>query len=412
MVKKNQQTEKKKSESSQRMGKRIWFVAFAILIVAIGCYFLLKAGLLDFQTVDEQLAAIKAAHAIPDAENAAIIYYQLIQDYDKSLLSPDFMDNDLDYQTSREPWLSKDIPELAEWLKDRQDIISTLLLASKKEKCRFPIITDVQQMLVQMEHRSAMRRWARLLVRAANNDIAEGRIDAGIQKCSCLIQMGNHLCQQPVLIDYLVGIAVEDLALGSMKTFILEGDVSEKHLKTIEAAIPQTKDNWAEVSSKLIEFEALYERKSVGLFDRLKFAWQGIRFEGTVERIQEIYLRQLAYRRGSRILIALRRYKNTNGRWPQTLDGIKNLAPADILIDPINGGSFVYKLTEENFILYSKGKNNIDEGGIHKVTFDPNGLEWLKTEKDDWLIWPPKSRKTKNEKADTQQSNTEKDVVK
>jgi hypothetical protein len=392
---------KKKPESGQRKRKWIWVVAIVILTVAIGCCFLLKTGLLDFQTVDEQLAAFEAARAIPDAENAAIIYNQLLENYDESAFSPEFMDNDLDYLTLRELWLSKDYPELADWLEDRQDIISTLLEASEKEKCRFPIITNHQQMAAQTSRLSAMRRWAFLLVRAANNDIAEGRIDAGIQKCSCLVQMGRHLCQQPVLIDYLVGIAVEALALRSMKTFMLEDDVSEKHLKTIEATIPQTKDNWPEVSSKIIEFETLYERKNLSLFYRLKFAWQGMRGEDHLERIREIYLRQLANCRGSRILIALKRYRNKNGRWPETLDGIKDLVPEQILIDPINGGSFVYKLTEEDFTLYSKGKNNIDEDGIYRSTFDPNDFKWPKTEEDDMLIWPPVSRKSKKEKADS-----------
>jgi hypothetical protein len=410
MVEEN--AKKKKSKSGQRMAKWIWFVAIAIVIVAIGCYFLSKAGLLDFQNVDEQLAAIEAARAIPDTENAAIIYYQLLEDYDESLLSPDFMDDDLDYLTLREPWLSKDYPELVEWLEDRQDTISKLLQASKMEKCRFPIITDIQLMSGQVEHLSAMRRWAFLLIRAANNDFAEGRIDAGIQKCNCLIQMGKHLCQQPVLLDYLVGIPLEALALNGMKTLILEGDVTEAHLKTIEAIPLLTKNNWTEISSKILEFETLYERKSIGLFDRIKFTWQGMRVEDTIERIRENYLWLIANRRGNRIFIALRRYRNKNGRWPQTLNSIKDLVPEEILVDPINGGSFIYKLTEENFTLYSKGENNIDEGGIRKITVDPNESKWLKTEKDDWLFWPTSSRKTKNEKADAQQSNTQKGIVK
>ncbi|MBW8039072.1 MAG: hypothetical protein FVQ85_03635 [Planctomycetes bacterium] len=392
MVKKNQQTEKEKPGSGQRMAKWIWFVAIAILALAIGCYFLSKTDLLNSQTVDEQLAAIQAAHAIPDAENAAIIYNQLLENYDESEFPPD----SLSIEVRRQPWLSKDYPEGAEWLKDIQDIISTLLEASKKEKCRFPIITDVQQMSGQMEDR-AMRRWARLLISAVNNDIAEGRIDAGIQKYKCIIRMGNHLCQQPVLLDYLVGFAVEDLALGSMKTLILEGDVSEEHLKAIEAAIPQSKDNWAEVSSKIIEFESLFERKNYNLFDRLKLGWQGMRVEDNIERMQDGHLRRQLWRcRGNRILIALRRYRNKSGRWPESLDIIQSSLQAEIFVDPFNNGSFVYKLTSDSFKLYSKGKNNIDEDEYE----------------DDWTIWPPVSRKTKNEKADTQQSNTPKEVVK
>jgi hypothetical protein len=304
--------------------------------------------------------------------------------------------------------LSKDYPELAQWLKEQQDTISTLLEASEKEKCRFPIIIDDQKMQAGMEHLSAMRRWTFLLCRAANNDIAEGRIDAGIQKCKCLVQMGKHLCQQPSMINYLVGIAVEALALRSMNTFILEGDVSGKHLKTIEAALPQIKDNWAEVSSKIMEFEALYERKNVSFFNKVRY-WRLLRQFGSTkdsfDRLHEIYLRLLACRRGSRILIALRRYRNTNGRWPQTLDVIKNLVPEEILIDPFNNGSFVYKLTDNNFELYSKGQNNIDEDGEYQGNWPE------KAEPDDWPIWPPKIRKTKDKKADTEQSNTQKDVV-
>ncbi|MHC4641677.1 MAG: hypothetical protein ACYS32_08530 [Planctomycetota bacterium] len=364
---------KKKSESGQRMRKWIWFVAIAILIVAIGCYFLLK-----FQTVDEQLAAIEAARAIPDAENAAIIYNQLLENYHESSLVPDFMD-EIDYVTGLEPWASKDYPELAEWLEDQQDIISTLLLASKKEKCRFPIITDVQQMPFRMEQVRAMNRLSILLSHAANNDIAEDRIDAFIQKYHCLIQMANHLGQQPVTLDFLFSTVVDSTALHGMRNLIVEGNLTEEHLRTIEAALSHTKDNWTEISPKIIEFEMLYQRKNISLLDRLKSGWRGRRFEDYIERMQHRYLQHLANRRSNRIFIALRRYRSTNHRWPETFDGIKDLVPEEILVDPINGGSFVYKLTEENFTLYSKGKNNIDEDGERS---SDSGA-------DDWLIWPP-----------------------
>jgi len=392
-----QKAEKKKSKNAKRARKWVWCAAIVIVIGAIICCLLWKAGLWKFQTVDEQLAAIKAARAIPDEENAAIIYNQLLEDYNESSLSPDFLDDDLDDLTRREPWLSKDYPELAKWLKDQQDTISTLLEASKKEKCRFPIIIGVQPTSPRAERLLAMRRWAYVLVRAANNDIAEGRIDAGIQKYRCLIKMGNHQCQQPVWVDLLVGIAVDAIALHGMRSLIVQGNATEEHLRIIEAALPRTKGNWAEISSKILEFETLYERKNLGLFDRLKFAWQGMRVEDTFERIHEIYLRLLADRRGNRILIALRRYKNKNDRWPQTLSEIQSFVPAEILIDPYNNGSFVYKLTDDSFKLYSKGKNNIDEDGKYKRRYGET------SEGDDWLIWPPKTRKTKEENTDAEQ---------
>jgi hypothetical protein len=111
----------------------------------------------------------------------------------------------------------------------------------------------------------------------------------------------------------------------------------------------------------------------------------------------------MAGRRGSRLLIALKRYKNKNNNWPESLDAIRPLAPEEIFIDPINNDSFVYKLTEEDFTLYSKGKNNIDEDGQYNSTWDPNTFEGT-VEEDDRLIWPLRECNTgKGEDSDEQQ---------
>jgi hypothetical protein len=108
--------------------------------------------------------------------------------------------------------------------------------------------------------------------------------------------------------------------------------------------------------------------------------------------LHDIYLRYLGRQRGNLLIIALRRYKNTNGQWPEQLEDVKNLSPAETFIDPINGGSFVYKRTEENFMLYSKGKNGIDEEGK------------LNKGCDDWMIWSAgKAAKSQQEKADAEQ---------
>ena len=78
------------------------------------------------------------------------------------------------------------------------------------------------------------------------------------------------------------------------------------------------------------------------------------------------------------------------------MEQIKNYTDSENFIDPINDGSFVYKLTDDNFTLYSKGKNNIDEDGEYETKWDPNTT---KTEiiKDDRLIWPIENCDTKEE---------------
>jgi hypothetical protein len=119
--------------------------------------------------------------------------------------------------------------------------------------------------------------------------------------------------------------------------------------------------------------------------------------EESYHRVHDIYLRAIAQQRGSQILIALRRYKNKNGRWPVNLNDVKSMAPAEIFVDPINGGDFVYEITEENFRLYSKGKNGIDEDGEYSS-------DWPEPAKpDDIAIWPP--RRTGG--CETEEENTD-----
>jgi hypothetical protein len=106
--------------------------------------------------------------------------------------------------------------------------------------------------------------------------------------------------------------------------------------------------------------------------------------------IHDKHLQSTAAKQGSEITVALRHYKNEHSSWPGSLGDIRDLVAPETFIDPINGGSFEYRLTEDNFILYSKGKNGVDDGG-----------KWDGyTGADDRLIWPPKSRKAKEEDTD------------
>jgi hypothetical protein len=61
---------------------------------------------------------------------------------------------------------------------------------------------------------------------------------------------------------------------------------------------------------------------------------------------------------------------------------VSEYVPAEAFIDLINNNSFVYKLTDENFTLYSKGKNGIDEGGRWGY------VRALDRNEDDIAIWP------------------------
>jgi hypothetical protein len=474
--------------------KWFWLSVAAVVIVLIIWVFLLdETEVWRPYTFDEELAALEAKYAVPDSENAAVLYSKLFETLDTDSNAPEFFSGACSPSTS-EPWLSKDHPETAEWLKGQQDTIESLLQISKMDKCQFPLQVTPWD-FPSDRYYSKMRHCAFLLVSSANNDMAEGQTDAALEKWLCLIQMGKHLCQQPAILDTMTGFAFEGLATKQLKRFIITGEPAESHLSVLEQALQNVKLDWRSDLPKFLEYEKLFEKNTIcclayqrnpqgkarlsrdpimsilriqfpeekvpslsywqrkltgasavildwffmpstpqkaskiidASFEKYyamtdpNFTWQKeppplfskptsfyqLRFDfcyfaKVIADMQEhilydnhkFYLRQTAENRGSRIVIALRRYKNKTSHWPENLEEVKPLALAEIFVDPLNNDSFIYKLTDEGFTLYSKGKNNIDEGG-KRDKWDEE-----KTGADDWLIWPPKSHKTKKENTD------------
>lgn len=465
--------------------KWFWLSAAAVVIALIIWVFLPEdsEGWRPY-TFDEELAVLEAKYAIPDEENAAIIYNQLLEDYNEATLEPNFLDPNLEDLIRSEPWLRKDYPEAARWLKQHESTIAKLIEATEIEQCRFPINADIVSFADTIDRLGPMRRWVILLVSAANNDIAEGRIDQGLEKQIAVLQMAKHLCQQPPLIDFLVGAGLEAVSVDQLKRFTITGDATEEHLNLIEQALAEIKHDWSSDLPRILEGEKLLAKNFWGMFYEVNpegktrlnpgiarrammaqlpedtkdeivitywhkrlmkagtilcwfympstpqkvgeiidasyeryyamaepdFDWQKkaekptkmlkLNYRYLVERVVEIlgpayysihntYLRTISQQRGARLTIVLRRYKNKTGHWPVSLDDIQSLATEEIFVDPINGGSFIYKLTDENFTLYSKGKNNIDENGKYK-----DGA-------DDWPIWPAPGKKCKAKKENT-----------
>jgi hypothetical protein len=379
------------AKTTKRKKIRVWLAAAIVALTAIIACFIWC--LCNSISVEERLAEIEAARAIPDSENAAVIYNKLMQNPSAASLAnlPQFILN----KTSEElalikPWQSDDYAKLAAWLKEKQPVIDDLLEALKFDKCRFPIE-------MPLSANRAIHRWTSLLKLAVIDDISSGRIDDAIDKWRCLLQMGYHLRQQPLFDVHLVAIAIEATALRQTIVFLVEGNPGEAHLRRIEAFPLHTEDNWAAVLEEITPAEKLAEevwKGQMGFIERMKytFGYAGFRAKDRdIDMARRQYHELIARSRGIHVLVALRHYKNKHGRWPESLDQIKAQVPAEMFIDPF-GNTLAYKLTEDTFTLYSKGPNKIDENGKRR-----NGC-------DDCPIWVPPTRKqeTKQQNANTQ----------
>jgi len=399
------------AKTAKRKKKRVWFAIIVVLTAIIACFLW---SLRNSRSIDERLAAIEAARAIPDSENAAVIYYQLARSGGRTDARPGYSDARDTFLFTR-PWRGEDYPKVAAWLQDQQDVIGDLLKASKFEKYRYKefvepgtvIMTSGAAQLYPYRFAAQYRisdRWRDLLICAVGNDIAEDRKPAAIEKFLALTQMADHQRQDTDLLTYADGLATEITALLAIAGLIVEGDVAQGDLQSLEAALPPTKENWARDSQAIAKVYSL-RTKQFSKRDQLQLLWLNLSGKSMLDRVHDAYLTGLAARRGMHILIALRRHNNRTGHWPENLDEIRSSLTREILTDPQNKGPFVYRPTKDGFTLYSKGKNKIDEAG--RFSFGPGGGA------DDWPIWPPPARETKvgKESPDPNESGTRTEPV-
>lgn len=376
--------ENKKAEETKAGRGLRWWAGMALLAVAIAMALLWLSEQLTVRSVDRRLAAIEAARAIPDEQNAAVIYDRLMKDYGRSQVPWGVVNNETD-TTTKEAWTAAENPRLAEWIRQQQDLITGLLEAAKKEQCCFAITGYQETPTLGREQLNAMSTWVSLLLRAANNDIAEDRIDSGVQKYLAAVEIGRNIAQQPIIESSIVGMAMVSWPLARMRSFIVDGPFTNEHLRTIESVLPPVDNNWRHFSRQTLLVDNLYrKRQNADVLARISRLFEKKPAASNLMTLYPVYLRLLTSGHGTLVLIALRRYKDETGRWPERLEQISASLPAHALFDPVSSGPFVYRLTDDSFTLYSTGPNRIDEHGQYW------GAERGKP--DDLPIWPPSSR--------------------
>jgi len=373
----------RKTRNTKPSRKRIGLVAIVVVITIVSGCFIWSTW--NSKSVEQQLAELEAARAIPDSENAALLYNKLMQDPNATSLAnwPQFI---ISMPTDQSSWSSEDYAKRAVWVEEKQPVIDALLKASNFDKCRFPIVGPHPAW-------RAMRIWRFLIRPAVINDIANGRIDDAISKWRCLLKMGNHLRQQPLFGAHFWAFTIEAAALKQMTAFLVQGNVQEAHLRRIEALPLHTKDNWAAALEEITPAQELAVeiwKGQLDLIERIKYTIDydgfGSVTDDDIAKIRRQYYELLARSRGLHVLVALRRYKNKHGYWPEKLDQIKTQVPPEMFIDPF-GSALTYRLIDDSFYLHAKRPNT----SFYLYSIGPNkidgGRNWGSS--DDFLICPP-----------------------
>ncbi len=168
-------------------------------------------------------------------------------------------------------------------------------------------------------------------------------------------------------------------------------------LSMVHAGRNKTMAEGSRIYDKLSEIVQLspYERhtrKATSIEDRLRALPQHRYFllytlVPAIDRISELRFQTKALYEATLTVLALQRWQLAHGEYPASLD---ELIAAHYLKqlpdDPYSGKPLVYSKTEENFTLYSLGRDFIDDGGEYGK--DKRGKLNIWGDEGDAVFWP------------------------
>ncbi|MBC7821891.1 MAG: hypothetical protein IAG10_33815 [Planctomycetaceae bacterium] len=142
---------------------------------------------------------------------------------------------DMQSKSGERPWKSDEFPLIAAWLKDNEVVLQTVAAATERPRYFSPLVTsdakpDGSLIEVLLPGVQKSRELARALASRAMWELAEGsQVDAW-RDLMTMHRLGRLVGQGPTLIEYLVGVAIESMAINGELRFLSETKPSAKML--------------------------------------------------------------------------------------------------------------------------------------------------------------------------------------
>ncbi len=212
---------------------------------------------------DDELAAIEAKRAVPDAENAALRYEAVLAGMDLDD-EPDFVfsGSSLRDEPGQHPWRAKEYPLASAWLDSQSATIGRLLEIGRMEKCRWPVQADTYDEYTVPYKK--LRRSMLLLVAVGNRDLGEDRVTDALTKYFRALRIADHIHQQPSMVDCLTSFACERDGLRMIRYALVQSNLSDENIAEIAKHLPPAADPWLEEWERLLEHEKLHYMNLLG----------------------------------------------------------------------------------------------------------------------------------------------------
>jgi len=296
---------------------------------------------------------------------------------------------------------------------------------SDLDEGRYTLIMTIDFVSMRMDDIQNARNVATLLRLDAARHIHEGRLDAALASCVAVVNTGRSMGDEPVGLVQLVRCACLGMALKSIERALAQGAGSEASLLRLQHLLercaaevpalilatmrgeracmhqcveavksgqingagllggPPSATNRVEdlilaqraraehaaflrLLNLQVEAAKLPIAEQAAQFERLKPRAReigilpGLLLTGT-DKLQSAQIRTLAQLRCGAAALAVERYRNKHGKWPETLAAAYD--GDSVPQDPFSGGSLVYRRTATGVLIYSVGQDGQDNGG-------------------------------------------------
>lgn len=142
---------------------------------------------------------------------------------------------DMQSKSGEQPWRADEFPLIAAWLKYNEVPLQTLIAATERPRYFSPLVNsdnnpDASLIEVLLPGVQKSRDLARALASRAMWELAEGsQVDAW-RDLMAMHRLGRLVGHGPTLIEYLVGVAIESMAIKGELRFLSETKPSTKML--------------------------------------------------------------------------------------------------------------------------------------------------------------------------------------
>ncbi|MFC1734999.1 hypothetical protein ACFL1X_02715 [Candidatus Hydrogenedentota bacterium] len=136
-------------------------------------------------------------------------------------------------------WTPEEIDMIRKALDANRGVIDDIIKASFAELCDYELDLELGPDLL-LPHLGEMRHFARLLSADALIANHDGNPERALELCGYILNIANHLEDEPVLISQLVRIASTNIATDTIHQLYSEGDFSDESIRNLNSRLEQS----------------------------------------------------------------------------------------------------------------------------------------------------------------------------